>query len=319
MELSNSKRLLYSASYVTTQLTPEDQRQIDQSPGGGFQKANLLRALGLTQTDLGLIRQKFYSGRSTAISEADFEQLASAVTRLFEPGTAPSTVELAALLAPVPQSVLLEFAKFSAAVLEDIGIDIGVLVGLLEKHFQIAPIGRLHLERIEVYPAGLQRGELVFSVPMAPGETVTISHKEWSTSSQEYEDIVQDYFESYSERGVAEKTDASMSAENENRHSNAFNFGASLSGGFAGVTLTTSIGLSNTAEDREAAKQSMQRTREITEKASARTRKEHKVSIKLETKKGVDDSSIWGPSHLRHCNPASWRPPVGTTPTIGRD
>jgi hypothetical protein len=83
-----------------------------------------------------------------------------------------------------------------------------------------------------------------------------------------------------------------MSAESENRHSNAFNFGASLSGGFAGVTLTTSIGLSNTAEDREAAKQSMQRTREITEKASARTRKEHKVSIKLETKKGVDDSSF---------------------------
>jgi hypothetical protein len=35
MELSNSKRLLYSASYVTTQLTPEDQRRIDQFPGGG--------------------------------------------------------------------------------------------------------------------------------------------------------------------------------------------------------------------------------------------------------------------------------------------
>ena len=42
-----------------------------------------------------------------------------------------------------------------------------------------------------MYPAGVQKGELVFTVPMAPGETVSISHKEWSTSSREFEEIVQ--------------------------------------------------------------------------------------------------------------------------------
>ena len=131
-----------------------------------------------------------------------------------------------------------------------------------------------------MYPAGVQKGELVFTVPMAPHETVTISHKEWSTSTREFEEIVQDFFESYSERGVAEKTDASMSSENEAKHSSAINFGASLSGGYGGVTLTTTLGLATTKEERQSVKQSLQKNREVTEKASARTRKEHKVSMK---------------------------------------
>ena len=57
---------------------------------------------------------------------------------------------------------------------------------------------------------------------------------------------MQDYFESYSEKGVAEKSDASISSENEAKHSNALDFGASLSGTYTGVTLTTTLGLSNT-------------------------------------------------------------------------
>jgi hypothetical protein len=114
---------------------------------------------------------------------------------------------------------------------------------------------------------------------------------EWSTSSQEYEQIVQDSFESYSERGVAEKTDASLTAENESKHSSGFNFNASMSGSYTGVTLTTSLGLTSAAEDREALKRSVQHARETTEKASARARREHKISAKLETKKGVEDST----------------------------
>ena len=47
MELINSKRLLYTASYVTTQLTPEEQRKVASEPGGGYPKANTLRSLDL--------------------------------------------------------------------------------------------------------------------------------------------------------------------------------------------------------------------------------------------------------------------------------
>lgn len=49
--------------------------------------------------------------------------------------------------------------------------------------------------------------------------------------------------------------------------------------------------MSSSNEERESVKQSMQKNGEVTEKASARTRKEHKVSMKLETKKGVEDNS----------------------------
>ena len=47
MELTNSKRLLYTAGYVTTQLTPEEQKKAEAKPGSGYPKANLLRSLDL--------------------------------------------------------------------------------------------------------------------------------------------------------------------------------------------------------------------------------------------------------------------------------
>jgi hypothetical protein len=82
-----------------------------------------------------------------------------------------------------------------------------------------------------------------------------------------------------------------MSSENESKHSSAINFGASLSGSYGGVTLTTTLGIADTNDERQSVKQSMQKTREVTEKASARTRKEHKVSVKIETKTGTEDRS----------------------------
>src|SRR5262249_25113922 len=170
-----------------------------------------------------------------------------------------------------------------------------------QQRMRTAPIGHLHLERIEMYPAGVEQGEMVFTVPLAPKETVTISHKEWSLTGEEYERIVQDYFESYSEHGVAEKTDFSMSAENESRHSNALSLSSTVSSsGYGPVSVSVTAGLVLSAEDREAVKSSAQRTREVTEKASARTRQEHKVSAKLETKRGAEEASyrtITNPHH----------------------
>jgi hypothetical protein len=51
------------------------------------------------------------------------------------------------------------------------------------------------------------------------------------------------------------------------------------------------VQLASTNEERQSVKQSMQKNREVTEKASARTRKEHKVSMKVETKMGTEDRS----------------------------
>lgn len=161
-----------------------------------------------------------------------------------------------------------------------------------ETRMHIEPIGHLHLERIEMYPVGIERGELIHSVPLAPSETVNISHKEWSVRQQEFEDIVQDSFEGYSEEGVAEKNDISMSNESQTKHATALNVGASLSASYSSVTLSTSFGYNATSDDQESKKDSRNHSMAITKKAAARTKKDHKISFKVSSVIGSEDQSV---------------------------
>src|SRR5262249_30150034 len=73
-----------------------------------------------------------------------------------------------------------------------------------KERLRVEPVGFLHLERLSFIPAGIERGELVHSVPLSPAEEVNISHKEWSNTSQEFERIVSDFLEAFSEEGVTE-------------------------------------------------------------------------------------------------------------------
>ena len=167
----------------------------------------------------------------------------------------------------------------------------GMIAGF-QAHMTIEPVGNLHLERIEMYPAGVERGELAHSVPMAPGETVNISHKEWSVTEKEFEDIVSDFFEGYSEQGVAEKTDVAMSTDSQSQHSTALNLGASLSASYASVTLSTSFGYTAATNDSQSKKDSRNHSMDITKKASARTKKEHKVTFKVTSVTGSEDQAV---------------------------
>ncbi|HEY6759965.1 MAG TPA: type II secretion system protein GspG [Baekduia sp.] len=161
-----------------------------------------------------------------------------------------------------------------------------------QSRMTIEPVGNLHLERIEMYPAGVERGELVHSVPLAPGETVNISHKEWSVSEKEFEDIVDDYFEGYSEEGVAEKTDIAMSNDSQSQHSTALNLGASLSASYSSVTLTTSFGYSTASNETQSKKDSRNHSMALTRKASSRTKKDHKVTFKVTSVAGSEDQTV---------------------------
>lgn len=167
----------------------------------------------------------------------------------------------------------------------------GTVAGF-QAHLQIEPVGNLHLERIEMYPAGIERGELIHSVPLAPGETVNISHKEWSVTEQEFQDIVEDYLEGYSETGVAEKNDISMSNESQSKHATALNIGASLSASYASVTLSTNFGYNATSDDQQSKKDSRNHSMAITKKASSRTKKDHKVTFKVTSVSGSEDQSV---------------------------
>jgi type II secretion system (T2SS) protein G len=167
----------------------------------------------------------------------------------------------------------------------------GAIAGF-ETRMAVEPVGFLHLERIEMYPSGIERGELVHSVPLAPSETVNISHKEWSVRQQEFEEIVQDYFEGYSEEGVSEKNDLAMSNESQSKHATALNIGASLSASYSSITLSTSFGYNATSDDQQSKKDSRNHSMTITKKASARTKKDHKVTFKVSSVVGSEDQSV---------------------------
>lgn len=279
--LTNSKRVLHSASYVAAELTAPEQREAAAAPSRGLEKLNFLRQLGVTARELERARSMTERGD-------DVHDVLDLATRLTDEEEGGWNLALAARAAVLPADA---FVGLSDVVAEIRGAPIADVMSFKQR-MRTAPVGRLHLERIEMYPAGTEQGELVFTVPLAPEETVRVSHKEWAVSGEEYENIVQDFFESYSERGVAEKTDVAMSAENDSRHANSFNFSSSASGGYGPVSVTVSVGLTQSSENRQALKESVQRSREITEKASARTRKEHKVSAKLETERGVEETAL---------------------------
>jgi hypothetical protein len=172
--------------------------------------------------------------------------------------------------------------------LEMLATDVEDSVDVFIDLMRIEPIGRLHLERLEMTPVGIERGELVYSIPLAPEETVNISHKEWSSQSEEFEQIVQDYFEEFSEKGVAEKTDLAQSTEAQHRHASAF----TLSGSYSYYGASVSVGYNSSSEDQKAQQDSRQQSCSITRKASSRVKREHKQSFRVESVVGREDASV---------------------------
>lgn len=303
MELPNSKRTSATATYVAITLSDEDRERSEREPGRAIDKINFLRDAQITTRDVRRARDAllpvggFEFLGPVQLREA-LGELDSVVAQIGDARTDVSNFVLAPQMARIPSNLLIKVAELAvdssynpSLATEKAGFLLHK-IEMFKSRMKTSPVGRLHLERIEMYPVCMERGELIFTVPLAPAETVTISHKEWSTSSDEYERIIQDYFESYSERGVAEKTDASMSVENESKRASALNFSSSISGGFGPVSASVTFGATSSAEDREALKTTTQRLFEVTEKASSRARQEHKISAKLETKRGVEDSSF---------------------------
>jgi len=156
----------------------------------------------------------------------------------------------------------------------------------------IEPVGLLHLERLSFIPAGIERGELVHSVPLSPGEEVNISHKEWSNTSEEFERIVTDYIETYSEEGVTEKSEIAQSTNSQQQHSSGFNLGVTASGSYGPVSISTTVGynVANSASSTEATARN--HSSEMTRRASSRVKKEHKTSFKVASASGTEDQAV---------------------------
>lgn len=153
------------------------------------------------------------------------------------------------------------------------------------------PIGMLNLERLEMAPAGIERGELIGTVPLAPLEETSVSTKEWSVTSKEFTSIVTDSLENYSENGVTDNTELSQGTTSQSQHSNQFNVTGTVSGGnpMVSASLTTTFGSQDSQS--ASATESRKHAQSLTQKASARSRKEHKTTVSITTVTGSSETT----------------------------
>ncbi|HZN17941.1 MAG TPA: hypothetical protein VFB84_07090 [Micromonosporaceae bacterium] len=161
-----------------------------------------------------------------------------------------------------------------------------------EERMKVEPIGRLHLERIDMTPAGIIRGELVHSVGLAPAETITLIHREWSSREVSFEKVVSEEFEQSTEEGVTENTELASATETQSRHSSALSMEATASGSWGFASASATVGYNSTSGDETTKRDSRNHSIEVTRKASSRTRKEHKVTLTVKQQSGVEDESV---------------------------
>ena len=164
----------------------------------------------------------------------------------------------------------------------------GVVIDSLQRR-TLEPLGVLHLETLQMTPEDVERGELMYSLPLAPKEKVTLTHKEWAVRETEFTEYVQDFLENFSEKGVVETDEIAMASETESRRTDRTSVssadgmtitGAAEGGGPPGTSVVT-----NTQSQRE----SRTHARSVTTHASSRSVRDHRVSFTVATTVGTED------------------------------
>ncbi|MER5807391.1 hypothetical protein ABT143_04200 [Streptomyces sp. NPDC002033] len=156
----------------------------------------------------------------------------------------------------------------------------------------VAPnIGWINLERMEMAPAGLERGELIATIPLAPLEETAVTHKEWSVQTKEFSSIVTDSLENTSETGVTDNTELAQSTSSQAQHSNQFNVTGTVRGGIPVISGSASSSFTAQDSTSQSATESTKHATELTKKASSRAKQEHKVTISTTTVTGSSEAS----------------------------
>jgi hypothetical protein len=323
--LTNSDRHLLKATH-----TPITFDQLDAPPPSrAHDKAAFARSLQLQPGEVDALRQGLRSQAAAAIPDAVWDVLRQfepppvgglapkasvladvPVDHLMGFGQAlldRRTANLAALTSPptapdssspaAPRAAQARAAGALAAVSPDRLLASSLVtfargaLNLFTNAVQVSPIGMLHLERVEMAPAGVERGELIATIPLAPQETTAVVQKEWAVTSQEFSSIVTDSLENYSEKGVTEKGELAEATESQSKHSQQLGLDASLTGSYGFVTFSTSTKFDLALSGEESKRASRKHASEVTGKASARVRKERKVTIQTSSVTGKEETT----------------------------
>lgn len=289
--------------------------KVPSSPkdGHGLAKYGLVRQLAITSGDTDLVREHL---DIASLNNRDWEsrQVSASTLELFRSFEQPIVPALQPNMSAVAAVSFDELATFANALVQVRASQVrtaqqsefpSMNVGAMKLSLNSAvvatrgfaintaaqPIGMLNLERIEMVPVGIQRGELVATVPLAPGEETAVTHKEWSVTSKEFTTIVTDSLEQTSETGVTDNTDLSQSTSSQTQHSTQFNITGTVQGGIPMINGSSTAGVTAQDANSQSATDSIKHATTITQKASARSRQEHKTTISTTTVTGSSETS----------------------------
>ncbi|HEX4817129.1 MAG TPA: hypothetical protein VFV66_30680 [Nonomuraea sp.] len=226
-------------------------------------------------------------------------------------GTGPEIPPRPSTFAAIPSAALLRFGRAvierrrrELALAAESGADAAELgrveallnqaviaVGSLEFNTGSSPLGMLNLERLELAPAGIERGELIATIPLAPLEETAVTQKEWSVTTKEFTSIVTDELEDVSETGVTDNTELAQTISSQIQHSNQFNVTGTVSGGIPLISGSVTSGFTSQGSESASAADSRKHATSLTQKASSRARHEHKVTISTTTVTGTSQST----------------------------
>lgn len=285
-DLVNSTRVSFKATYVPSTIQQEERPQV----GRALEKMAYLRSLNTTPEELRQLRETGQAapGLLDLMGQLAGDGSVTAIARYGPRVAAMPTSELAAFgraVAETRRATSPGSAAQAIALAESLAYK-----GVLE------PVGWLHLERMEMSPVGVEHGELVHSVPLTPRETVNITHREWTVTTQTFESLVQDSLEGFSETGVTDKTDLSQTTDTEAKHSSALDVSGGMSatynGGTYSVTASAAVDYKQQSDVSESVKASVAHSAAITKQASSRSRKEHKQSFRVSSVAGAEDLAV---------------------------
>jgi hypothetical protein len=312
--LTSSTRRIPKATYVPLQL-PAALPDV----GRAILKFGYIRQLKLQPGEVDAVQKSPRAAASEPITrDANFWSL----LRAFEGTPLPAQLPSPSAFAGIPESQLIAFGKALVAIRSQAAAQpkqapataaqivlssdsvqrAGSALNLLNagivannafvSNISATPIGTLNLERLEMTPAGIERGELLATIPLAPKERTSVVQKEWSVTNQEFTSIVTDSLENYSETGVTENTELAQSTNSQTTHSNQFNVNATASGSFLGfVSGSSSTQFGTQDQTSKSAADSRKDAINTTRKASSRVKQSHKITISTTTVTGTSETT----------------------------
>lgn len=157
---------------------------------------------------------------------------------------------------------------------------------------RIQPAGLLHLERMDMTPVGTEAGDLAYSITLLPGETVRLTHRDWSRTENEFVRIVESSIERATEDALTEKTELTDATQTQRQHSQNMSASVSASGGFGFMSISAAAALNITDSDSQSRSTTVQRSRDATSKASSRVKQEQKTSFRVDATFEVENTSF---------------------------